>query len=405
MTEPRPSIDELVVGDEPASWTAAGFTVDGDTCRIGTVRVRLAGRDAGSGITAWSLRDLVAAGDIDGIPTSSSDRAPATPGQHACGARLVDHVVLMSPDGERTAAAVTAATGPPDAIDALQHAVAGQLGLVVEALELGEAPLAQHRGGEHRVVVHLEVVDARAGDGGGVGAEVDDAGARHLEGADLALDGAHRGRRVDLERGAHQVAVEEEVQVLVGGDAVHQRHADRVGEVLAGVAVRHAGGELLHGHVGQAVERAGRLGHLAPADLLHAGPLELHRVEQPGDREVVAHHDRVATLFGGPTAAPRAPRLIGAVHALDGVEVVGQVVLGEEVHEQGAAHPVGQRLTGGVPDLVRLEVAAPAPGDELVGEPLLGALEVGVEQPLHDRGELGDDAGRVRHGSSLPTGR
>ena len=111
MTEPRPSIDELVVGDEPATWTAAGFTVDGDTCRIGTVRVRLAGRGAGSGITAWSLRNLVAAGDIDGIPTTSSDRAPATPDQHACGARLVDHVVLMSPDGERTAAAVTAATG------------------------------------------------------------------------------------------------------------------------------------------------------------------------------------------------------------------------------------------------------------------------------------------------------
>ncbi len=111
MTEPRPSIDELVVGDEPETWTAAGFTVDGDTCRIGTVRVRLAGRDAGSGISAWSLRNLLVAGDIDGIPTSSSDRAPATPAQHECGAGLVDHVVLMSPDGERTAAAVSAATG------------------------------------------------------------------------------------------------------------------------------------------------------------------------------------------------------------------------------------------------------------------------------------------------------
>ncbi len=62
MTEPRPSIDELVVGDEPEAWTAAGFTVDGDTCRIGTVRVRLAGRAGGSGITAWSLRDLAGRG-------------------------------------------------------------------------------------------------------------------------------------------------------------------------------------------------------------------------------------------------------------------------------------------------------------------------------------------------------
>src|SRR4051794_27808813 len=111
MTEPRPSIDELVVGDEPEAWRAAGFTVDGDTCRIGTVRVRLAGRAGGSGITPWSLRRLLAEGDIDGIPTGSSHRDPAPPGQHPCGAVLVDHVVLMSPDGERTAAAVTAATG------------------------------------------------------------------------------------------------------------------------------------------------------------------------------------------------------------------------------------------------------------------------------------------------------
>ena len=111
MTAPRPSIDELVVGDEPEAWSAAGFTVEGDTCRIGTVRVRLAGGSSEPGISSWSLRDHVRDGDIDGIPTTTSERHPATPAEHPCGARLVDHVVLMSPDGERTSAAVTAATG------------------------------------------------------------------------------------------------------------------------------------------------------------------------------------------------------------------------------------------------------------------------------------------------------
>ena len=47
-----------------------------------------------------------------------------------------------------------------------------------------------------------EVVDAGLGDRLGVGLEVDDAGAGHLEGAHLALDGDHHAGRVDLEGGA-----------------------------------------------------------------------------------------------------------------------------------------------------------------------------------------------------------
>ena len=109
------TIDEIVVADEPDAWRAAGFSVDPDGCaRIGTVRVRLAGRSAGKGIVGWSLRDAVdAAGltEIDGVPTSASSVPAAEPATHDCGAVLIDHVVLMSADGERTAAAVTAATG------------------------------------------------------------------------------------------------------------------------------------------------------------------------------------------------------------------------------------------------------------------------------------------------------
>jgi hypothetical protein len=106
------TIDRLVVGDEPETWAAAGFTVDDDgICRIGTVRVELAGRDAGKGMRRWSLRGTGPVESVDGIATATSAEPPATPATHPNGARRIDHLVLASADGERTAAAVTAATG------------------------------------------------------------------------------------------------------------------------------------------------------------------------------------------------------------------------------------------------------------------------------------------------------
>ena len=105
------TIDEILVGDPPEAWTAAGFTVDPDgTCRIGSVRVRLVGRDGGKRILGWSLRDAPAArladGRLDGLPTTASSAAPATPAAHANGATHIDHVVLLSPDLPRTTAAL-----------------------------------------------------------------------------------------------------------------------------------------------------------------------------------------------------------------------------------------------------------------------------------------------------------
>jgi len=114
----RATIDELVVGDEPEAWRNAGFEVDQDgTSRIGTVRVRLAGHTVGRGLRAWSLRDVTEVMDADGVPdldgirTDVSDRPPAEGASHPNGATMIDHIVLMSPDGPRTSMALTAATG------------------------------------------------------------------------------------------------------------------------------------------------------------------------------------------------------------------------------------------------------------------------------------------------------
>lgn len=105
------TIDEILVGDPRDAWEAAGFTVDADgTCRIGSVRVRLVGRDGGKRILGWSLRGApearLADGRLDSLPTSSSASAPAEPATHANGATHIDHVVLLSPDLPRTTAAL-----------------------------------------------------------------------------------------------------------------------------------------------------------------------------------------------------------------------------------------------------------------------------------------------------------
>ena len=112
--EDQPTIDEIVVGDEPESWRAAGFAVDPDgTCRIGTVRVRLVGRGGGKRILGWSLRDVAdrdALADdlLDGLATTISEAPPAEPASHPNGARSIDHIVLLSPDAGRTTAALEA---------------------------------------------------------------------------------------------------------------------------------------------------------------------------------------------------------------------------------------------------------------------------------------------------------
>lgn len=103
------TVDELAVADAPASWSALGFEVEGDTCVVGDVRIRLAGAAAGRGLTAWSLRD-VGSTEMDGLATTRSDRAaPPRPPAHPNGVTALDHIVAITPALERTVAALTGA--------------------------------------------------------------------------------------------------------------------------------------------------------------------------------------------------------------------------------------------------------------------------------------------------------
>ncbi len=101
----------LVVGDDPSAWSAIGFTVDGDRLAVGSVDVRLVGDHGGRGVLGWTLcassdGDRPAA--IDGIPTEWSDTPPrAISVVHPNGVDGLDHVVVMTPDVDRTVRACT----------------------------------------------------------------------------------------------------------------------------------------------------------------------------------------------------------------------------------------------------------------------------------------------------------
>jgi hypothetical protein len=100
--DPQPTIDELVIADEPEAWRALGFAVDGDTAEVGSVRLRLVGRGQRRGIVRWSVRgarSLV----LDGLETHASERPPAAGEEHPNGVVSIDHVVVLTPDIDRTA--------------------------------------------------------------------------------------------------------------------------------------------------------------------------------------------------------------------------------------------------------------------------------------------------------------
>jgi hypothetical protein len=131
-----------IVGD-PDAWRSIGLTVgaDGLIPLLGTSlrlvsdpasepqsasgpRLRrdlgdpvLDNRDAnepGPGVTAWALSGLAEPGptiSIDGLHTEVVERGDPVYAEHPLGASSLDHVVVLTPELERTSAAIMDATG------------------------------------------------------------------------------------------------------------------------------------------------------------------------------------------------------------------------------------------------------------------------------------------------------
>jgi hypothetical protein len=106
----------LEIADRSGAWAGLGFAVENASCGIGQVTHHLAG-PPGKGILSWSLAGL-APGDrdgggldsIDGLDTTPPAGArpdPTTAPAHPNGALVVDHLVVFTPDLERTVRALT----------------------------------------------------------------------------------------------------------------------------------------------------------------------------------------------------------------------------------------------------------------------------------------------------------
>jgi catechol 2,3-dioxygenase-like lactoylglutathione lyase family enzyme len=103
-----PELRTLLIGDDPGPWAAAGFAVDGDRTTIGSITIRFVTTPGGSpqrGVIGWELTDIDD-GSIDGIMSIGTDAAPAEPVTHPNRVTRMDHVVVMTPDLERTTASL-----------------------------------------------------------------------------------------------------------------------------------------------------------------------------------------------------------------------------------------------------------------------------------------------------------
>lgn len=103
----------LVVADDPSAWEAAGFAVADGRCRVDDVHLELLGRSPSGaarakGIVAARLGGVDGPADLDGL-RAEPGVAPSGPAAvHPNGVTELDHVVLLSPDVDRTVAALGA---------------------------------------------------------------------------------------------------------------------------------------------------------------------------------------------------------------------------------------------------------------------------------------------------------
>jgi hypothetical protein len=99
----------LDLADPASAWSSLGFSVVDSCVALGGVRLQLG--NEGNGIVGWTLGGVPAGVTVDGLPTrvGASETVAA---EHPNGAVGVDHVVVVTPDFDRTAGALDAAGMP-----------------------------------------------------------------------------------------------------------------------------------------------------------------------------------------------------------------------------------------------------------------------------------------------------
>ena len=114
-------LTDVLIGDDPTAWTAAGFSVtadgDGPKVTIGKTAIRLVGSSGRRGIHSIAIDGL--GGDLDGISVSAGSATEPAPA-HSNGIDRWDHLVVMTPDSDRTTQAYEAAGIGPDDLDLVE---------------------------------------------------------------------------------------------------------------------------------------------------------------------------------------------------------------------------------------------------------------------------------------------
>jgi hypothetical protein len=120
-------VEWLTVSGDPELWRSLGLTVlDNGMIPLFGTSLRIVSPASGAqgsdnpetGIVSWALSGIPAPGPpesavllIDGLPTEAVEEAPPVFASHELAASALDHVVVLTPDLERTCAAIAEATG------------------------------------------------------------------------------------------------------------------------------------------------------------------------------------------------------------------------------------------------------------------------------------------------------
>jgi hypothetical protein len=92
-------LQAIVLGDPPRAWSDAGFAVEGHTLRIGDTVIECCDDDR-DGIAELHIDGL--GEPLDGLPIASTPAPLAAPASHPNGVVSIDHLVVLTPDCDRT---------------------------------------------------------------------------------------------------------------------------------------------------------------------------------------------------------------------------------------------------------------------------------------------------------------
>jgi hypothetical protein len=95
-------IDRLSIGAAPDAWREAGFAVGERGTKVGDVWIDFS---SGEGLLGWRLPGADSL-EVDGLPVAPAASGDEDSGEHPNGATHIDHVVVLTPDLERTTAAL-----------------------------------------------------------------------------------------------------------------------------------------------------------------------------------------------------------------------------------------------------------------------------------------------------------